>query len=92
MDKLENIIREITATRVKIELLCKRVDTLSSKIDKDHEILMDHEIRINNLERWMKNHKAQHNYSLNLRQSILLIALGSFLGAFFSWLFTHIHI
>ncbi len=59
-DRLESIIRELTATRVKLENLCAKVESIVERLEKDHDFLLRNSGRINQIESWMKTHRDEH--------------------------------
>ena len=90
MDKLEALIRELTAIKVKLDNVCSEVRSLAQKIEKDHDMLIEHDGKIAMLENWVKGHENRHNLSLSWRIMLIVMIIASASGAFFSWLFHHI--
>ena len=90
MDKLEALIRELTAIKVKLDNVCSEVRSLAQKIEKDHDMLIEHDGKIAMLENWVKRHENRHNLSLSWRIMLIVMIIASASGAFFSWLFHHI--
>jgi len=87
MDRLEQIVKELTATRVKLDMLCQKVDNLAAKIENDHNTILNHEGRISHLENWVEKHEKQHSFSLSWRLTVAITLLASATAALFSWLF-----
>ncbi|RLI77369.1 hypothetical protein DRP04_11510 [Archaeoglobales archaeon] len=86
MDKLEALIRELTAIKVKLDNVCSEVRSLAQKIEKDHDMLIEHDGKIAMLENWVKRHENRHNLSLSWRIMLIVMIIASASGAFFSWL------
>ena len=89
MDKLEALIRELTAIKVKLDNVCSEVRSLAQKIEKDHDMLIEHDGKIAMLENWIRRHENRHNLSLSWRIMLIVMIIASASGAFFSWLFHH---
>jgi len=89
MDKLEALIRELTAIKVKLDNVCSEVHSLAQKIEKDHDMLIEHDGKIAMLENWIRRHENRHNLSLSWRIMLIVMIIASASGAFFSWLFHH---
>ncbi|RLI82622.1 hypothetical protein DRP04_03575 [Archaeoglobales archaeon] len=89
MDKLEALIRELTAIKVKLDNVCSEVRSLAQKIEKDHDMLIEHDGKIAMLENWVKRHENRHSLSLSWRIMLIVMIIASASGAFFSWLFGH---
>jgi len=90
MDKLEALIRELTAIKVKLDNVCSEVRSLAQKIERDHDILIEHDGKIAMLENWIRRHENRHSLSLSWRIMLIVMIIASASGAFFSWLFHHI--
>ena len=88
MDKIEQIVKELTATRVKLDILCQKVDNLATEIKNDHNMLLNHEGRIANLENWVEKHEKKHSFSLSWKLTVAVTLLASATAALFSWLFS----
>jgi len=86
VDKLEALIRELTAIKVKLDNVCSEVRSLAQKIEKDHDMLIEHDGKIAMLENWVKRHENRHNLSLSWRIMLIVMIIASASGAFFSWL------
>ena len=86
MDKLEALIRELTAIKVKLDNVCSEVRSLAQKIERDHDILIEHDGKIAMLENWIRRHENRHNLSLSWRIMLIVMIIASASGAFFSWL------
>ena len=86
MDKLEALIRELTAIKVKLDNVCSEVRSLAQKIEKDHDMLIEHDGKIAMLENWIRRHENRHNLSLSWRIMLIVMIIASASGAFFSWL------
>ena len=59
-DKLEQVIRQLTAVNTKLEMVCSRVDALVEKLDKDHDILIRLDSKVYSLECWKRDHEKEH--------------------------------
>jgi len=86
----ERLIKELTATRVKLDGVAEQLKELMNKLETDHDMLLNHESRITYLERWVRQHEKSHHYFSNLRYTAGILILAGLFGAFFSWLFTFI--
>ncbi|RLF78875.1 hypothetical protein DRN38_06680 [Thermococci archaeon] len=86
-DKLEALIRELTAIKVKLDNVCSEVRSLAQKIEKDHDMLIEHDGKIAMLENWIRRHENQHSFSLSWRLTVAVTLLASATAALFSWLF-----
>lgn len=64
----------ITKLTVEVESLCKKVDKLTETIEKDHDLLIEHEQRIRVLE---KNRQS----SLTTKTGLLIASVSAILGS-----------
>ena len=58
--KLERLIRELTAVRAKLDMVCSKVEALVEKLDRDHDILIKLDSRVYTLESWKRDHEKEH--------------------------------
>ena len=85
----DELLRELTKVKVKLDGISERVDVVSKIIEHDHDVLTEQVQRVKAIEGWIEKHEKLHAQAFDIRFAIFIVVLSTFLSAFFAYVFAH---